>query len=98
MTHTPIIENFKSVPKLAGQNRIRLVSIIFSAFFLMIAVQLGKLTLLHKADTGGPEIALHDKAMPRPDIVDRNGEVLATDIEVASLFADHERLVMLMKL
>ena len=92
MTVAPIAENQHVSPSLAGQNRLRLVSLIFSAFFLLIAVQLGKLTLLHKPESAGPEVALREKAMPRPDIVDRNGEVLATDIEVASLFADPRKI------
>lgn len=92
MTNVSAVENLKSTPKLAGQNRIRLVSIIFSVFFLLIAAQLGKLTLLHKTEASSSEIALREKAMPRPDIVDRNGEVLATDIEVASLFADPRKI------
>jgi len=77
--------------KLAGQNRIRLVSMIFSAFFLMIAVQLGKLTLMHKVDAVG-DVVLREQSMPRPDIVDRNGQVMATDIEVSSLFVDPRKI------
>ncbi len=86
------IQNQHVVPKLAGQNRIRLVSLIFTAFFLLIAVQLGKLTLMHKPDASALDVVMREKAMPRPDIVDRNGEILATDIEVASLFADPRKI------
>ena len=77
--------------KLAGQNRIRLVSMIFCASFLMIAVQLGKLTLMHKVDAVS-DVVLREKSMPRPDIVDRNGQVMATDIEVSSLFVDPRKI------
>ena len=31
--------------------------------------------------------------MPRPDIVDRNGVVLARDIRVASLYADPRKII-----
>ena len=31
--------------------------------------------------------------MPRPDIVDRNGVVIATDIAVASLYADPRKII-----
>jgi cell division protein FtsI (penicillin-binding protein 3) len=82
--------------KLAGQNRIRLVSMIFCVFFLMIAVQLGKLTLMHKVDVAG-DVVLREKSMPRPDIVDRNGQVMATDIEVSSLLLIRVRSPMWMK-
>ena len=78
--------------KLPGQNRIRLVSMIFCCFFALIAMQLGKLTLVRKVENGNSELALHQSAMPRPDIVDRNGNVMATDIEVSSLFVDPRKI------
>ncbi|MDE2445208.1 MAG: penicillin-binding protein 2, partial [Alphaproteobacteria bacterium] len=77
---------------LAGQNRIRLVGLIFSVFFLLITFQLGKLMLGRKVEVGATNVFVHEKAIPRPDIVDRNGAVLATDIEVASLFADPRKI------
>jgi cell division protein FtsI (penicillin-binding protein 3) len=92
MVDTPISNNVATKQKLAGQNRIRLVGMLFSIFFVLIAVQLGKLTLVHKIDAVAPELASREKAMPRPDIVDRNGQVMATDIEVASLFADPRKI------
>ena len=46
-------ENPFTPPRLFGQNRIRLVGIIFSTFFVLIAVQLAKLTLIHKLDVSG---------------------------------------------
>jgi cell division protein FtsI (penicillin-binding protein 3) len=92
MTTTNASDSRTVPPGLAGQNRIRLIGLIFSVFFLLIAVQLGKLTLIHRSDATTAELALPEKAMPRPDIVDRNGAVLATDIEVASLFADPRKI------
>ncbi|KAA0972747.1 penicillin-binding protein 2 [Aureimonas fodinaquatilis] len=35
----------------------------------------------------------HDGSAPRPDLIDRNGEVLATDIRSASLFAEPRKVV-----
>lgn len=78
-------------PKLAGQNRIRLVGICFTLAFAAIATQLGNLTLLKRADYA-PKIAVEPR-MPRPDIIDRNGIVLATDIAVASLYADPRKIL-----
>ena len=78
--------------KLGGQNRIRLLAIIFCAFFLMIALQLGKLTLLHKFETSVSELGHRDLPLPRPDIVDRNGVVMATDIAVSSLYSDPRKI------
>ncbi len=85
--HTP-----KGTERLHGQNRIRLLSIVFCGFFLAIAVQLGQLTLIHKTPAANPELAAHETPIPRPDIIDRNGVVMATDIAVASLFADPRKI------
>ncbi len=86
--HTP-----KGSEKLRGQNRIRLLGILFSASFFAIAVQLGQLTLKPKVAPANPELAAHETPIPRPDIIDRNGVVMATDIAVASLFADPRKII-----
>lgn len=77
---------------LRGQNRIRLLGLMFSAAFIAIAVQLSILTLKKSGDALNPEVAAHEAARPRPDIVDRNGVVMATDIAVASLFSDPRKI------
>ncbi len=77
---------------LKGQNRIRLLGIAFSAFFAAITLQLGQLTLLNHNDTSGEEVASKEPRSPRPDIVDRNGRVMATDLVVSSLFADPRKI------
>jgi cell division protein FtsI (penicillin-binding protein 3) len=79
--------------KLAGQNRIRLVAICFSFAFLAIAVQLANLTILKGLNTEDDVLAQHQPRIPRPDIVDRNGVVMATDIAVASLYADPRKII-----
>ncbi len=76
---------------LAGQNRIRLISICFCIAFLAIAGQLGKLTLL-SPKVEDPAIAIEDR-LPRPDVIDRNGVLLATDVAVASLYADPRKII-----
>jgi cell division protein FtsI (penicillin-binding protein 3) len=77
---------------LAGQNRIRLIGLCFGCAFLAIGAQLTKLTLFPKLDDTRSRIMAEDR-LPRPDIVDRNGVVLATDIAVASLFADPSKII-----
>ena len=72
--------------RLAGQNRIRLIAICFGVFFLAIGAQLTRLTLFPAIEEGRQRIAAEDR-LPRPDIVDRNGVLLATDVAVASLYA-----------
>jgi cell division protein FtsI (penicillin-binding protein 3) len=90
-------EDFDDTPdataKLAGQNRIRLVAICFSFAFLAIAVQLANLTILKGLNTEDDVLAQHQPRIPRPDIVDRNGVVMATDIAVASLYADPRKII-----
>ncbi len=78
---------------LKGQNRIRLLGIAFSAFFAAITIQLGQLTLLHHAAPANPELADHEPRQPRPDIVDRNNVIMATDISVSSLYADPRKII-----
>ena len=61
---------------LKGRRRIRLVMLAFSLVFLVIAGKLAFLSLMPRDERlpGGAEA----QKMPRPDIVDRNGVVLAT--------------------
>ena len=77
---------------LAGQNRIRLIAICFVGAFLAISVQLGLLTLWPKLDDDAGKLA-REAPLPRPDIIDRNGVLLATDIAVASLYADPRKII-----
>lgn len=76
---------------LAGRNRLRLVSFGFIVFFLAISTQLGYLTLWQQR----PEkpVIEYSERVPRPDIVDRNGVVLATDVSVFSLYADPRKIL-----
>ncbi|WP_395688980.1 peptidoglycan D,D-transpeptidase FtsI family protein [Aestuariivirga sp.] len=78
--------------RLGGQNRIRLLGICFAAAFLAIAAQLTHLTLFPKSDESSVRPVVEDR-LPRPDIVDRNGVLLATDVAVASIFADPSKII-----
>ena len=78
---------------LAGRNRLRLVMVGFAACFLVIGARVGQLSLLGTGD--GPD-ATRQQAQaryPRPGITDRNGQVLASDIRIASLFANARQIV-----
>ena len=92
MTQAPD-DRFGGPVKLAGQNRIRLVAIGFSIAFLAIALQLANLTILKGVSVEDDTLAEHQPRLPRPDIVDRNGVVIATDIAVASLYADPRKII-----
>ena len=78
---------------LAGQNRIRLLGLAYVAFFSIIGTQLVRLTVLEPEEGEARRIAREVDHIPRPDIVDRNGVVLATDVSVASLFADPRKIL-----
>lgn len=73
-----------------ARTRMLMTMAVFFGMYGLIAVRLVYFGLLDPAADGGP--AIHIQAS-RPDIVDRNGEVLATDIKTASLFAEPRRIV-----
>ena len=72
--------------------RIRFVAVCFSALFLVIA---GKLVYLgFKPDPQTLRRAASEAvSRARPNIVDRNGVVLATDVKVMSVFAEPRRII-----
>jgi cell division protein FtsI (penicillin-binding protein 3) len=79
--------------KLQGQHRIRLLGLSYVAFFAVIGLQLTRLTVFEPEEGEAKRIAREADRIPRPDIVDRNGVVLATDVSVASLFADPRKVL-----
>jgi len=89
--HDPSLQD-EAPPRLAGQNRLRLIGICFTVFFLAIAGQVTHLTLFPKQDEG-PLRPITEGPLPRPDIIDRNGVLLATDVAVASIFADPSKII-----
>jgi cell division protein FtsI (penicillin-binding protein 3) len=73
--------------------RIGLAMIAFTSIFAIIAGRLVLYALApdsHGARRGGSGEAI---ATARPDILDRNGEILATDVRAASLFGEPKRLI-----
>ncbi|MBD9387536.1 penicillin-binding protein 2 [Agrobacterium sp. AGB01] len=80
--------------KRAGQakSRVGIIALSFTAFYCVIGgrlVQYG----MEKPEIVS-SIAPADRLMAsRPDLLDRNGEVLATDIRTVSLFAEPHRIV-----
>lgn len=75
------------------RNRLAIAMVAFVAVYGAIGGRLVWLGLQEPADPvalGSAEAAI---AAARPDILDRNGEILATDIKTASLYAEPRRIV-----
>jgi len=72
--------------------RLGLAAAAFALIYAVIAVRLVLIAVAPESPAGrriGPQDAV---ATARPDILDRNGEVLATDIKASSLFAEPQRV------
>ena len=72
------------------KNRVVMTMAVFFGLYAAIAGRLVYLGMLDPEESGPPASRV---TASRPDIVDRNGEVLATDIKTASLFAEPRRIV-----
>jgi cell division protein FtsI (penicillin-binding protein 3) len=75
-----------------GRARTRVV-MTMAVFFGIYATIAGRLVYLGFEDAEASSGPASRITASRPDIVDRNGEVLATDIKTASLFAEPRRIV-----
>jgi cell division protein FtsI (penicillin-binding protein 3) len=73
--------------------RVGLAIAAFAAIYAVIAVRLVVLAVVHDPHGGRRGIAQEAVATARPDILDRNGEILATDVKAPSLFADARKIV-----
>ncbi len=74
---------------------LRLVMVlgIFAFAFSILAVRLVNLSMLGDDSSRLNVAATVNVIPPRPDIFDRNGEMMATDITVASLYADARKVI-----
>ncbi len=79
--------------RLAGQNRVRLLSIIFTLAFGVVALQMVHINFTKPTAVPSAELLAQEQRIPRPDIIDRNGVVVATDVAVASLFCDPRKII-----
>ncbi|MHA6684040.1 peptidoglycan D,D-transpeptidase FtsI family protein [Mesorhizobium sp. A556] len=75
-----------------GRARTR-VLMTMAVFFGIYAVITGRLVYLGFQDADNSGAPASRVTASRPDIVDRNGELLATDIKTASLFAEPRHIV-----
>ena len=71
-----------------SHTRVGLVGLAFAGVFGAICVRLIVMALSHGNGLDDHRVAAAATTAIRPDIVDRNGEVLATDIRTVSVFAE----------
>lgn len=75
-----------------SQPRVGLVILGFSALFLAITGRLVVLAMVPAEQVGLRRATSNEISAARPDIVDRNGTVLATDVRTVSVFAEPRRI------
>ncbi|MEP9388695.1 penicillin-binding protein 2 [Mesorhizobium sp. KR9-304] len=85
-----VVEGARKATGGKAKNRVVMTMAVFFGIYATIAGRLIYFGMQDPADSGGPASRV---TASRPDIVDRNGEVLATDIKTASLFAEPRRVV-----
>jgi cell division protein FtsI (penicillin-binding protein 3) len=86
-----VIRNARAMFHLAIERSYTRVGLVGLAFTLVFGTIAGRLILgaaFPEADNGDRRIAAAATTAIRPDIVDRNGEILATDIRTVSIFAE----------
>jgi len=71
--------------------RLRLVMAGFAALFVAVSVKAAWLTLGFEGEQR--KAVVHKQHIPRPDITDRNGMMLAGDMPLASIFAEPYRMI-----
>jgi cell division protein FtsI (penicillin-binding protein 3) len=73
--------------------RLGLAIVAFAAIFSIIAVRLVMFATVSDGHGGRRSVTQDAVATARPDILDRNGEILATDVKTPSLFAEPRKII-----
>jgi len=73
-----------------GRSRLAMVMVMFGVLFGLIAAKLAYLGFVPAKNSQGARYAI---TTSRPDLTDRNGQLLATDIKTISLFAEPRRII-----
>jgi cell division protein FtsI (penicillin-binding protein 3) len=73
--------------------RVGLAIAAFAAVYAVIALRLVALAVVHDPHGARRGAAQDAVATARPDILDRNGEILATDVKAPSLFAEARKII-----
>src|SRR5664280_2873047 len=73
--------------------RLGLAIVAFAGIYCVIAVRLVMFATVSDGHGARRGVAQDAVATARPDILDRNGQILATDVKAASLFAEPRKLI-----
>ncbi len=73
--------------------RLGLAIVAFAVIFSVIAVRLVMFATVSDGHGGRRSVTQDAIATARPDILDRNGEILATDVKTPSLFAEPRKII-----
>ena len=76
-----------------SDRRIRIVALGFACVYIIIAGRLVQIGVRHEVPAGIKSSAAEEISAARPDLLDRNGEILATDVKTVSVFAEPRRIV-----
>jgi cell division protein FtsI (penicillin-binding protein 3) len=82
-----------SVSSSAVKSRVYVAMLAFAFVYIAIAGRLMFLAQMEEAPSTAWISAQDSVAASRPDLIDRNGEILATDIKTASLYAEPRRIL-----
>ncbi len=85
-----VVEAARRRTRGSGHGRVMMTMVVFLGIYGAIGGRLAYLGM-QDMEAGGPPPSR--VTADRPDLVDRNGEVLATDIKTGSLFAEPRRIV-----
>jgi cell division protein FtsI (penicillin-binding protein 3) len=85
-----VVEGARKATGGRARNRVLMTMGVFFTIYAVIGGRLVQLGMTGPEESSGPATRV---TASRPDIVDRNGLILATDIKTASLFAEPRRIV-----
>ena len=76
-----------------AQARLWLAILVFTSIFFVIALRLVMFATVSEGHGDRRSITQDAVATARPDILDRNGEILAIDVKTPSLFAEPRKII-----
>ncbi|MTH97935.1 penicillin-binding protein 2 [Roseibium sp. RKSG952] len=82
-----------SVSASAVKSRVYVAMAAFAMVYIAIAGRLVVLAEMEEAPSSALMSAQDSVSAARPDLIDRNGEILATDIKTASIYAEPRRVL-----